>query len=138
MTQSETILAERVTEALRTIYDPELPVNIYDLGLIYGLETTAEGAVHIRMTLTTPACPVARSLPAQVEKKVRAVAGVTDVKLELVWDPPWSKARLSPAARLQLGLDDPTRTRVRRGFVPIETLQAQRKSESSGDNKPAE
>src|SRR5512141_2125765 len=115
-------LESRVIAVLRTIFDPELPVNIYDLGLIYGIETTAAGAVQIRMTLTTPACPVARTLPAEVERKVRAVPGVNDVKLELVWDPPWSKARLSPAARLQLGLDDPAGPRMRRGFVPADRL----------------
>ncbi len=123
----ETSLSDRVIGVLRTIYDPELPVNIYDLGLIYGLETTPAGAVHIRMTLTTPACPVARSLPGNVEKKIRTLAGVTDVRLELVWDPPWSKERLSPAARLQLGLDDPTGARGRRVFVPLGALKRSEK-----------
>ncbi len=115
-------LEERVIAVLRTSYDPELPVNIYDLGLIYGIEASPDGAVHIRITLTTPACPVARSLPAEVEKKIRGIEGVTDFKLELVWDPPWSKARLSPAARPQLGLDDPAGPRLRRGFVPANAL----------------
>ncbi|MCG3136802.1 MAG: hypothetical protein HJJLKODD_00638 [Phycisphaerae bacterium] len=98
-------LREPVQAALRRVYDPELPVNIYDLGLIYGLEIDAGGAVRIRMTLTTPNCPVAGSLPATVADQVRQVAGVTDVQVELVWDPPWSRERMSPAARLQLNLD---------------------------------
>lgn len=97
-------LERRIVDALRTVRDPEIPVNIYDLGLIYGLDVSPAGEVRIRMTLTTPACPVARSLPAQVEQKVAALEGVQGVRVELVWDPPWSKERLSPAARLQLGL----------------------------------
>lgn len=122
---AENPLEQRVIDVLRTIYDPELPVNIYDLGLIYGITATAAGAVHIRMTLTTPACPVARSLPAHVEKEVRALEGVTEFKLELVWEPRWSKERLSPAARLTLGLDDPAGPRLprRHGFVPLGNLQ---------------
>ncbi len=96
-------LTARVIEALKTCYDPEIPVNIYDLGLIYELKV--EGAkVEIRMTLTAPACPVAGSLPPEVERKVRAVEGVEDARVELVWDPPWDRDRLSPAALVQLGL----------------------------------
>lgn len=97
-------LEEKVIDALRTCYDPEIPINIYDLGLIYGLDVNG-GAVAIRMTLTAPNCPVAGSLPGEVERKVRRVPGVTEAKVELVWDPPWDRTRLSPAAKLQLGLD---------------------------------
>lgn len=98
-------LRERVIEALRAIRDPELPVNIYDLGLVYGLDVDeAAGRVDIRMTLTAPACPVAQSFPGQVEAAVASVYGVNMAHVELVWEPPWDKARLSPAARLQLGL----------------------------------
>lgn len=97
-------LKDKVIEALRTCFDPEIPVNIYELGLIYGLEIDAAGAVDIKMTLTAPNCPVAGSLPAEVARKVREVAGVSDVKVELVWDPPWNQSRLSQAALLQLGL----------------------------------
>jgi FeS assembly SUF system protein len=117
-------LRPRVLEALKTIRDPEIPLNIYDLGLIYGLEVDPAGAVHVRMTLTTPACPVAAGLPAQVEKRIRELPGVSGVRVELVWDPPWTKERLSEAARLQLGLDDPAR---RRPFVPAGQLLAARK-----------
>ena len=97
-------LRQEVIEALRSCYDPEIPVNIYDLGLIYELNVDEAGAVSVRMTLTAPNCPVAGSLPAQVERTVRAVAGVTDVEVELVWDPPWDRGRLSQAALIQLGL----------------------------------
>jgi FeS assembly SUF system protein len=98
-------LRERVIEALRAIRDPELPVNIYDLGLVYGVGIDeATGRVDIRMTLTAPACPVARSFPAQVEAAVASVYGVREAHVELVWDPPWDKCRLSEAARLQLGV----------------------------------
>ncbi|MEZ5542411.1 MAG: DUF59 domain-containing protein [Pseudomonadota bacterium] len=93
-----------VIEALRAIQDPEIPVNIYDLGLIYGLDLREDGHVDIRMTLTTPACPVAESIPGQVECAVRNVAGVSSVRVELVWDPPWSRDRLDMFTRLELGL----------------------------------
>ncbi len=88
-------LQERIVAALRTIYDPELPLNIHDLGLIYDIKVGPEGAVAIRMTLTTPACPVAGSLVGEVQRKVASLPGVTDVKVDLVWDPPWDKSRLS-------------------------------------------
>jgi len=94
----------RVIEVLRTVYDPEIPVNIYDLGLIYGLDVTADGQVSVRMTLTSPMCPVAGSLPGDVQRRIETVDGVTAVKVDLVWDPPWSAEQLSEAARLQLGL----------------------------------
>lgn len=97
-------LRERVIEALREIRDPEIPINIYDLGLIYGLDIDAMGRVDIRMTLTAPACPVAQSFPAQVEAAVAAVYGVSRAHVELVWEPRWDKSRLNEAARLQLGL----------------------------------
>lgn len=98
-------LRARVVAALRRIRDPELPVNIYDLGLIYNLDINdAEGSVNIRMTLTAPGCPVAQSFPHQVEDIVAAVDGVNEVHVELVWEPPWSAAGLSPVVRLQLGL----------------------------------
>ena len=97
-------LEEAVIESLRTIHDPEIPVNIYDLGLIYAIEPGQEGHVDIRMTLTSPACPVAESLPGQVECAVREVAGVNSVRVELVWDPPWSRDRLDMFTRLELGL----------------------------------
>jgi len=98
-------LEERIVAVLKTIYDPELPLNIHDLGLIYDLKVSPEGAVVIRMTLTTPACPVAGSLVGEVQKKTAAVPGVREVKVDLVWDPPWDKSRLSEEAALVLGLD---------------------------------
>jgi FeS assembly SUF system protein len=99
-------LEERVVAAIRTCFDPEIPVNIYDLGLIYGLRVDDAGKVAIRMTLTTPACPVAGVLPGQVKEKVLTVPGVRAAEVELVWDPPWDKSRMSEEAQLQLGLFD--------------------------------
>jgi FeS assembly SUF system protein len=99
-------LEERIIAALRTCYDPEIPVNIYELGLIYDLQVDPSGAVSIRMTLTSPACPVAGALPADVQSKVQTVPGVTSAKVELVWEPPWEMSRMSEEARLQLGLFD--------------------------------
>jgi FeS assembly SUF system protein len=97
-------IEEQIVAALRTVFDPEIPVNVYDLGLIYAIEVGAGGAVKIRMTLTAPACPVAGMMPGLVESAVRQVDGVTAVKVDLVWDPPWSKERMSDEARLQLGM----------------------------------
>lgn len=97
-------LKVRLIEMLRTIYDPEIPVNIYDLGLIYELEVTATGEVYVRMTLTAPNCPVAQSFPDMVQSQLWLVNGVNDVKVELVWEPPWSQERMTEAARLQLGM----------------------------------
>jgi FeS assembly SUF system protein len=97
-------LRARVEEALRTVYDPEIPVNIYELGLIYQLDVTNTGVVEIKMTLTAPNCPAAGMMPAEVEGKVSAVDGVTSANVELVWDPPWDTSRMSEAARLELGL----------------------------------
>jgi FeS assembly SUF system protein len=102
---AEVPLRDRVVAAIATVYDPEIPVNIWELGLIYVLEVDDEtGAVKVDMTLTSPACPVAGTLPGDVETKIRAVEGVTDVALALVWEPTWDKERLSEAAKLQLGL----------------------------------
>ena len=89
---------------LRQIYDPEISVNIYDLGLIYDLDIDEEGRARIRMTLTAPACPFAGTLPGQVEMATKGVEGITDASVELVWDPPWSQERMSDEAKLQLGL----------------------------------
>lgn len=98
-------LEAQVIEAIKTIYDPEIPVNIYELGLIYDIQADAEtGNVDVKMTLTSPACPVAGSLPGEVETKIREIESVTEVTVELVWDPPWSKDLLSDAAKLTLGL----------------------------------
>jgi FeS assembly SUF system protein len=97
---------DRVIAALKTVYDPEMPINIYELGLIYGLDVTDEGHVDVRMTLTAPNCPVAGSLPGDVERAIKSVAGVSDVKVELVFDPPWSNERMSESAKLALGLED--------------------------------
>jgi FeS assembly SUF system protein len=97
-------LKETVIETLQGCYDPEIPVNIYDLGLVYAVDVTPEGDVGIRMTLTSPSCPVAETLPPEVERKVKALPGVRSVKVDLVWEPPWGKHLLSEAARLQLGL----------------------------------
>ena len=101
---NETIIEAQVVEALRTCFDPEIPVNIYEMGLIYDIKVSPEGKVTIQMTLTSPHCPAAQSLPAEVEAKARAVPDVTDVQIDLVWDPPWDMSRMSEAARLQLGM----------------------------------
>jgi FeS assembly SUF system protein len=93
-----------VIEVLKTVRDPELPVNIYEMGLIYAVEVNPENVVTIRMTLTTPMCPVADILPREVEAKVKAIHGVKDAKVDLVWDPPWTPERMSEAARLEAGL----------------------------------
>ena len=97
------VIEAEVIEALRTCFDPEIPVNIYELGLIYEVKVEPSGAVGIRMTLTSPHCPAAQSLPAEVEAKAKTVPGVTDAKVEVVWDPPWDTSKMSEAATLQLG-----------------------------------
>jgi FeS assembly SUF system protein len=97
-------LEQRVIDALRACFDPEIPVNIHDLGLIYGITVDAAGAVAIRMTLTAPNCPAAQTLPADVERNVRSVPGVTAVDVDVVFDPPWNSCMMSDAAKLQLGL----------------------------------
>ncbi|MHC5108823.1 MAG: SUF system Fe-S cluster assembly protein [Planctomycetota bacterium] len=97
-------LEATIVEVLKTIYDPEIPVNIYELGLIYEIDVQEEGQIAIMMTLTSPACPVAGTLVTEVERRVRDIGGVTDCRVDLVWDPPWTPDRLSEAARLQLNL----------------------------------
>ena len=97
-------LYENVIEALKDIYDPEIPVNIYDLGLIYGVEVDDEGGAHVTMTLTTPHCPVAESMPGEVELRVGAVPGVRDAQVEITWSPPWDPSKMSDEARLELGM----------------------------------
>jgi len=97
-------LEERVVSALRGVVDPEIPVNIYDLGLVYAIRIADNGRVRIEMTLTAPACPVAGTMPAAVERAVMRVPGVDSVMVELVWDPPWTQERMSDTARLELGL----------------------------------
>ena len=97
-------LRQRVVEALKQVYDPEIPVNIYDLGLIYRLDVGDGGAVTIDMTLTTPGCPVAETFPGMVEHEVGRVEGVRSAAVEIVWDPPWSQDRMTEAAKLELGL----------------------------------
>ncbi len=101
---NQTIIEAEVIEVLRTVFDPEIPVNIYELGLIYLVEVNSSGAVMIRMTLTSPHCPAVQSMPAEIEGKVRTISGVTDVAIDLVWDPPWDQSKMSEAARLQLGM----------------------------------
>jgi FeS assembly SUF system protein len=97
-------LRPTIEAALKKIYDPEIPVDIWELGLIYDVFVTAEGVAAIKMTLTAPACPAAQILPGQVEQAARGVAGVSDARVEIVWEPAWSKERMSDAAKLQLGM----------------------------------
>jgi FeS assembly SUF system protein len=96
-------LEEKIIDALRTVYDPEIPVNIYELGLVYGIKIDPKGNVVVRMTLTSPGCPVAGSLPPEVESKVLSVPGVTSARVDLVWNPQWNLDMMSEAAKLQLG-----------------------------------
>ncbi len=97
-------LREKIIEQLRTVFDPEIPVNIYELGLIYEVAVDEAGSASIRMTLTSPMCPAAEMLPPEVETKARSVEGVSSVQLDLVWDPPWTPDMMSEAARLELGM----------------------------------
>ena len=97
-------MLDAIIAGIRTVHDPEIPVNIYDLGLIYGIDMTADNRVLITMTLTAPACPVAGTMPGMVEEAVKAVPSVSDCKVELVWDPPWNREMMSDEARLELGL----------------------------------
>lgn len=99
----EEALYGEVIKALREVYDPEIPVNLYDLGLIYEVKVLEGNSVHIVMTLTTPSCPVAEMIPGQVENRVRFVDGVKDVLVKLVWDPPWDKDMMTEEAKLELG-----------------------------------
>ncbi len=102
-TDGERIL-DAIKMVIRTVHDPEIPVNIYDLGLIYGIDIDEKGVVDLRMTLTSPSCPVAEELPGEGESKVREVPGVSRVNLSLVWDPPWHMGLMTEAARLDLNL----------------------------------
>jgi FeS assembly SUF system protein len=102
--QRSATLTPLIVKALSAVFDPEIPVNVYDLGLVYDVIVEASSNVGIRMTLTAPACPAAQFLPGQVKKAVEAVPGVADVKVDIVWDPPWSRDRMSDAAKLQLGI----------------------------------
>jgi FeS assembly SUF system protein len=97
-------LRPRIVDAMRTIFDPEIPVNIWELGLIYDVVVDAAGVAGIRMTLTAPGCPAAQSLPLEVAAKAKAVPGVTDARVDVVWEPAWTKERMSEAAKLELGL----------------------------------
>ncbi|MCY4662787.1 MAG: DUF59 domain-containing protein [Acidobacteria bacterium] len=95
-----------IVEQLATVFDPEIPVNIYELGLIYDVAVDGKGLAVIQMTLTAPGCPAAITLPAEVQGKVKAIEGVSDARVDLVWEPPWDKDRMSDAAKLQLGIFD--------------------------------
>jgi FeS assembly SUF system protein len=97
-------LEPAIVDAIRTVFDPEIPVNIWELGLVYGIVVDSAGVAGVRMTLTAPGCPAAQSLPVEVAAKVKAVPGVTDAKVDIVWEPAWTKDRMSDAAKLQLGL----------------------------------
>ncbi len=97
-------LKEAVITALKGVFDPEIPVNIYDLGLIYDVTIDDKQHVHIQMTLTSPGCPVAQTFPGTVEQAINAVAGINDCTVELVWEPPWTQERMTEAARLELGM----------------------------------
>ena len=103
-TTSAPSLRDKVVDVLRTCYDPEIPVDIYELGLVYDIDVAEDGAVAIQMTLTSPACPVAGSLPPEVENKVAALEEVNSAKVELVWEPPWTPEKMTEAAKLQLGM----------------------------------
>ena len=103
-TKTPQSIRDRIIEELHTVYDPEIPVDIYELGLIYEVGVEESGSVKIQMTLTSPMCPAAEMLPGEVETKTRGVEGVTSVELDLVWDPPWSPERMSEAAKLELGM----------------------------------
>jgi FeS assembly SUF system protein len=96
-------LKQKVVDALQTIYDPEIPVNIYELGLIYEISILPVNNVQVVMTLTSPACPAAQSLPVEVDQKLRQIEGVNDVHVAVTWNPPWDKSRMSEAAQLELG-----------------------------------
>ena len=91
-------------EAASKVFDPEIPVNIYELGLVYALEVDTNANVQVRMTLTAPACPAAQTIPIEVERRIREVAGVNEVKVQIVWDPPWTREKMSEAAKLSLGM----------------------------------
>ena len=94
---------EVIVDALKTIYDPEIPVDIYELGLVYGVEVAADHKVRVEMTLTSPACPSAEAIPVEVREKLQAIQGLGDVKVDIVWDPPWTPSQMSEAAKVTLG-----------------------------------
>ena len=104
MTDTPNDLRDRIVAALKTVEDPEIPINLYDLGLIYELDLREGGAVHVTMTLTTPNCPVAESMPGRVADAVRGVEGVTDVDIELVWEPAWSREKMSEEAKMAVDM----------------------------------
>lgn len=101
---SQNPLEAKVVQALRSVYDPEIPVNIYDLGLVYDIQLTPENQVHVKMTLTAPGCPVAGTLPPEVERRIEEIPEVQSARVELVWDPIWSREMMSEVARLELGI----------------------------------
>jgi FeS assembly SUF system protein len=103
-TIEQNLIYNQAIEAIRTCFDPEIPVNIYELGLIYDVKVAADGGVLVTMTLTSPYCPAAQSLPREVEAKVKAIPGVTAAKVAVVWDPPWTPSMMTEAARLELGM----------------------------------
>jgi FeS assembly SUF system protein len=98
-------LREQIAKALKTVYDPEIPVDIFELGLIYAVEVSPEQDVHVKMTLTSPSCPSAEQLPGDVQKKIKTVPGVREVKVDVVWDPTWTKEMISEPAMLELGFE---------------------------------
>lgn len=102
-TVEQTLIEQQAVEALRACYDPEIPVNIYELGLVYNVDVNEAGAVTVTMTLTSPHCPVAQSLPREIEARLKGIPGVTAATVNVVWDPPWSPSMMSEAARLELG-----------------------------------
>ena len=97
-------LEQQIVDMIKTCYDPEIPVDIYELGLIYDIQIDAEKVAHVKMTLTSPNCPVAGSLPGEVEEKIRSIEALNDAKVEVIWDPPWSQDMMSEEAKLELGL----------------------------------
>ena len=113
-------LRNRVVDVLKTIYDPEIPVNIYELGLVYGIDVTPENDVAVRMTLTAPNCPVAESMPAQVKYKIESLAEVRSAKVDIVFDPPWDRSKMSDAARFALGFD----LDLGRDVIPLSKLRS--------------
>ncbi len=97
-------LKPQIIDVISSVFDPEIPVNIYELGLVYDVDVDAESKVTVKMTLTSPGCPSAQSLPVEVQNKVKLIPGVSDVTVDVVWDPPWDKDKMSEAAKLQLGI----------------------------------
>jgi FeS assembly SUF system protein len=99
------LVKEQIVEQIKTCYDPEIPVNIYELGLIYDIDVQPDGRTEVKMTLTSPNCPAAQSIPAEVEEKVKSVDGVTDAVIEIVWEPTWTIEMMSEDAKLEMGID---------------------------------